>query len=514
MNGLLTKLNIIRSNTLVKQGQMLYNGSEDLFTKEGKKLSEGLYLIKSVQLTHSNEGCDENKKRYLHNLNLVAVECDGINKLSLKSGNINISIDSNGFQSHFGMGKNAAKGIIYSYIKDQFLKANKEGFKENVDYDKIFNKMAWSVMHRSPVKISKGDAQDIIVDALMQTVTSKTVEEFDPKRDIVKFFGSMFYNRMISEMKRWTTHKITEQEGNDSEEDFTQEETLDFRRKDDQLESPEDILKYKELIKDLRGYIKKRVRGKEQLKILEDMMRGDSSQEIAEKYNVSNSLVSRYTNDIRKSILEYAEKTNNTKLNYLMSKHSKKRMHSEADVTFIYNVFKEYKKKFGSDITSRKPSGDIIKVKKTVLEDKISDSAIANTILSDSYSSKALKEDLKLYFSLLDEQDELIDSCNGKLTGLKIVSDKVRNVEEEFDKKKTKLAKKEKGFFVYSKANLGPHKVLKADGTFSIKMARGTPIKFFKSKMQAEKAASRFQHTKLNLCVGIYPDEYFSIKEK
>ena len=67
---------------------------------------------------------------------------------------------------------------------------------------------------------------------------------------------------------------------------------------------------------------------------------------------------------------------------------------------------------------------------------------------------------------------------------------------------------KEKGFFVYSKCGLGPHKVLKRDGTFSIKLNRNNPVKIFKSRKNANMAASKYQHTKLNLKVGVYPDEY------
>ena len=514
MNNLITKLNIIKSNTLVKKGQMIYNSLNNLTTKENEDLPEGFYIVKSVQLTHSNEGSEGEKKRYLHNLNLLAINCDGKNELSLGSNSYNVSVGGREIKSNFGVGRVAAKGIIYEYIKDQFEKVGKEGFKENIDYDRIFRALAWKAFKKSKaLEISKDDGEDMIINSLMRTITPKTVKNFDPKRNIEKFFGVIFYKDILDEMKKYLRERRREEEPQDldkGDKNFTEEERFDYRTKD-KSETPEDQVKYRVLVEDLKKFIKGRVRGDKQLKILDDMIAGYSSSEIAQRNNISNSLVSRITNDIRNSIVEYANKTNNDELNLLMSKHSKKRMHSEEDVTIIYNVLKEYKKRFGAELKKREPSGETIKVKKVVLEDKVSDAAIAKVILNDTYSSKALKSELNEYFSFLDDQDELIDSKDGKLVGLKIVSDEVRSVENEAKckkEKKSNLAKKEKGFFVYSKSSLGPHKVLKINGTFSIKLNRGTPVKIFKSKVQAEKATSRYQHTKLSLYVGVYPDEY------
>jgi hypothetical protein len=147
-------------------------------------------------------------------------------------------------------------------------------------------------------------------------------------------------------------------------------------------------------------------------------------------------------------------------------------------------------------------------VKRTHFVDKVSDDAIKEAILSDSYSAKQLKSEVEEYLSLLDKQDELLESEDGKLVGLKVISDKVRNVEEEAKCKKKKKKSKDIGFFVYSRCGMGPHKVLKTDGTFSIKLNKSVPVKIFKYKKLADDAASAYQHTKLNLNVGVYPDEY------
>lgn len=513
MNGLFTKLNIIKSNTLVKRGQLIYNNSsEGLSTKEGKNLEQGLYLVASVQLTHSNEGCEDNKKRYLHSLELIGVTCD-LENMAVGSDKFTVSVDNSAFEKNFGIGKQAKKGIIYELIKDQFKKVGKEGFDPKIDYDTIFTNMGWKMLHKFPKKFDEEEGQGIIFDRILEIFTPKIVKSFDPNKDLVKYFSVIFHNRMNNYFKELHRQKRQKIEVPDEPSDYLEDT-------EGEEPSPEEVISYNELIKGIKNFIQGRVRAKEQLQVLDDMMQGFTSGEIAEKYNVSNSLVSRYTNDIRDSLKEYAKKTDNNALILLMQQQSKKRRHSDEDINFIQKVLQEYKKKVGEkSIAERESSGDKTKVKRTVLMDKVSDEAIRETVLNDSYSAKQLKSELEEYFSILSSQDELIESPNGKLTGLKIISDEVRNIEDEAKCKREKESgdeaeckkrheSKEKGFFVYSKCGMGPHKVLKTNGTFSIKLNRNIPVKVFRSKVQAEKAASRFQHTKLVLKVGLYPDEY------
>lgn len=514
MNRLLTKLNIIKSNTLVKKGQLLYNhNNEGVLDNEGRSLPEGLYLVKSSQLVHKS--CNDNKKKYYHNLELVGIDCNGLDKLSLSKNNYSISLDSDSIQANFRVGKQTKKGVVYEYIKSVFDKAGKEGFDPKIDYDSVINKVAWKIMNRSPIKVSEDEAEDIILDVLMNTVTDKMVKNFDPSRDFNTYLISYFYKRMLSYMSTWISRKTREVK--DQEQDqtkdtnrLTEEERLDYRdvhKNPHEDISPEGRVSYKELLKGITQYMGKKPHGSELVKVFNDMIKGYSSTEIAKRNGVSPSLISRYTNSIRDYLKNYAEQTGNQDLLVLMSKHSKKRMHSDKDVSIITRIFDDYKKKFGEADVGRKPVGEVKKVKRTYLKDKVSDDAIKNAILSDTYSAKDLKAELGQYFSLLNEQDELIDSGDGKLVGLKVISDDVRNVEDTAKCKKKKKSN-DVGYFVYSRSGMGPHKVLKTDGTFSIKLNRNTPVKIFKSKVQAEKAASRYQHTKLSLHVGLYPDEF------
>lgn len=505
MGGLLTKLNIIKSNTLVKAGQLLYNcNSEGLKTVEGENIPEGLYLVKSVQLNH--QSCEDNKKRYFHNLTLMGVECDGENKLSLKSGTYVTSLDNQGMETSFGIGKIAKKGVVYEYLKDQFEKAGKSGFDPKVDYDRRFSQLAWKVVNRSPIKISKDEVEDMIIDVLMQVVNPKTVEKYDPKRDILTYFSSMFYQRMITEVKEW--NKVHSKEMGPKEDrevedrkDLEQDRSEHFREED-----TEKKVHYKELVSGIKNFLKGRTRGDGQLIVFEGLLEGYSGKEISEKNNISPALVTRYLQDLKKSMKFYGDKTNNNDLINLMKKYEKTHTYADGEHSYLIDVLKDYKKKLGnSALNEREVSGEVTKVRKVVLDDKVSDDAIASVVLNDAFSSKALKKDLEEYFSLLSEQDDLIESEGGKLTGLKIISDEVRSVENQ-----AKRAGKEKGFFVYSKCGMGPHKVLKMDGTFSIKLNKKNPVKIFKSRGQADRAASKYQHTKLVLKVGAYPDEFLN----
>lgn len=519
MNGLITKLNIIKNNTLVKKGQLIYNGFDDLKADDERNIPEGLYIVKSIQLVRSNQGCDENKKKYMHTLDLVGAEYNEEGKLALNSEDYVVSIDKEYLEKNFGIGRTAKKGVFYEYIKNQFEKAGKEGFNSNIDYDSNFTKLGWKIILKWTKRMPKEEGADLMRDMLMESVTQETVKKYDPKRDIFNFFGGVFAHHLNTAMRDWTRHKrkevdIQDQPGKDDSL-LTKEEQLDRLKSEQPSETQEDKVSYKELIKELKKFINKRTRSEGQLKIFDDLLAGYSGRDIAERHDISPSLVTRFTKELRNSIIEYAKKTDNTDLMNLLSIYGKNKKFADNSPSFLVDVFKDYKKKFGTnDLANRELSGEVIKVKKTVLHDKVSDDAIAQVVLNDSYSSKVLKEDLTEYFSLLDDQDELVESKGGRLTGLKVVGDEVRSIQDQAKCKKKKTSKKETGFFVYSKCGLGPHKVLKIDGTFSIKLNKRTPVKIFKSQSQAEKATSRYQHTKLVLKVGTYPDEYLLIKEK
>lgn len=506
MNGLLTRLNIIRNNILVNKGQLIYNSSND----GGSNLPEGLYLVKSIQLKH--EGCNEDrKKKYIHTLDLVDVGCDK-DKLIVGSNQYTVSLDAKAIEESFGIGYKAKKGIIYEYIKDLFDKTGKEGFDPKINYDAVLSGVAKTVAFKFPLKISNDEFEDMVMDVLLHAINADVIKKYDPKRSLEKYLATYMFNAVRSYMVTWMKrHMRNVEDERKRDEDETFEHELEHRKLPggEQL-SPEKKVNYRELISGLEKFMKKRTRGDKQVEVFKEMLAGSSPSEIAEKHNIGRNLVSRYIGDIKDSIKEYAKKTNNTDLLYLLEHSSKIRTHSNEDKDFflIVNVMKDYNKKFGTSLSERRPAGEISKVKRVYLNDKVTDDAITKAVLSDTYSSKALKKELGEYFELLSNQDDLIESDEGRLVGLRIVSDEVRDVAEQAKCKKKKAIAEESGFFVYSKCGMGPHKVLKEDGTFSIKLNKTNPVKVFKSKRQAEIAASKNLHKKLNLKVGIYPDEF------
>jgi RNA polymerase sigma factor (sigma-70 family) len=424
---LITKLNIIKGNILVKKGQFLWKESEnDLLSKDGKLLSNGLYYVTSSQVNASHEGSNE----FMHDLELCEVS---YNQEDLKptSNFYTISICKKDLGIHFGIGVSAKKGMVFEYIQDQFKKANKIGdFDTNQDYDRFFKGVASSIFSKSPIKIPIDIQSDLIMNAIMQVVTPKTVKEYDPNKKIEVYFVSMFRNRLLNEVKSYITKQMKEvhplDDRDDADRNFTQEEKLDVLQKPSK-ETPESKLYYKELIQSIKKFMKQRIRGDVQIKVLDFLLTGHSNDDISKRLNVSPSLISRYMNDVRDSVLEYSKKTKNDTLYEYMIKFSKVKKHANEDFSYMIDVFKNYKKKVGGFEKTRVPSGDITKIRKVIFQDKISDEAIAKCILNDSYSSSNLKSDLDEYFSFLNDQDEVIESEDGKIVGLKILLSEIRN---------------------------------------------------------------------------------------
>lgn len=425
---LITKLNIIKGNILVKNGQLLWKGSKGEFlSKEGKNIPDGLYYVKSSQINSLHEGSE-----YIHNLEVCEISCDG-EGIKPTHNQYFISVCKKDLKDYFGVGNTAAKGLIFEYIKDQFQKAGRiKDFDPNQNYDRVFGGVAGSVFNKAPFKIPSDIQSDLISNAMIQTIDQKTVRGYNPDRKIEVYFLSMFKNRLLNEVKSFVTKQMREVKPKDDDtkkdKKLTQEEFLDLKSKPS-TDTPESKLHYKELIQGLKKFMKNRTRGDVQIKVFDLVLEGYSNDDLSKKFNVSPALISRYLNDIRDSIFEYSKRTGNNILYSFMVKHSKNRKHAGEEFSYLMDVFKDYKKKIGSDTKTmiREPSGKVLKIKKIILQDKISDEAISKCILDDSYSSSKLESDLEEYFKILNNQDEIIDSDN-KIIGLKILPNEVRNL--------------------------------------------------------------------------------------
>lgn len=436
MNGLLTRLNIIRNNILVKKGQVIYNHTDqgNIASMEGCDLPEGMYYVKSAEL---KKKLSEGKTKYMHDLDLIRFNLDDEGEYSRSNKMYSVSVDLDTMCKNFGISKNAKKGqLIYEYIKDQFNKAGKpEYFNPNLDYDRDLNKIAWSLMDKSSIKFDKTDGEDIISEALLHLPDQNAFKKYDPKQDLMKFLIFLFYRKIGDEIRKYAREYYRVQH-DDEHSDMSEETYMDIKAPKDKIEGPSSHMEYKELLNQLVKFMKNRTRGSQQVTTFALMLKENSKGEIADKMKISPALVSRYVNDIKDSMVEYAKKSGNDTLLALIQHHSRNRTHADEESNYLMNALSEYKKKYGAENNGHEIVGKVLKIKKTTLVDKVSDEAIAQAVLSDSSSAASLKRDIGEYLSLLDSQDELIDCENGRIVGLKIVSDDVRNIESECDKNK------------------------------------------------------------------------------
>lgn len=326
------------------------------------------------------------------------------------------------------------KGTITALIKEFLKRIGKlEAFDPKIDYDRDFLNMSRKFFRRSPIKIDQTDQEDLILDALAKAVKSEGAKKFDTsKGSIQAFLGFFFQKRLLNEIKQFQKEKFREvQEREDT--DFTREEQQEFKRQrvQPEVKKTEEIVEFKDLIKSLGKFIhdKRNVPGKGNKRlfpIFNLLLKEKSLKEIAESLKVSPPAVTEDLNRLKKLVVEYAKRENNEDLRKLMVKHFKKKGSEAAkDKDWLIDVFKEYKKIRGE--VERNPVGDVIKVKKSEFEDKMTDEYISNALLSGEKDPKSLNSELNKFVDALELQDEILQGDGGKIIGLEIISDEVRS---------------------------------------------------------------------------------------
>jgi predicted DNA-binding protein YlxM (UPF0122 family) len=326
------------------------------------------------------------------------------------------------------------KGTITALIRE-FLKeiGKSESFDPKNDYDKDFIKMSQKFFRRSPIKINQTDQEDMILDALTKAVRSKGARKFDPsKGEIQAFLGFFFQKRLLNEIRQFQEEAYREiQEKEDT--DFTREEQQEFRRQrvQPEVKKTEEIVEFKDLIKSLGKFIhdKRNVPGKGNKRlfpIFNLLLKEKSLKEIASNLKVTPQAITEDLNKLKKLVVEYAKRENNEDLRKLMVKHFKKKGSEAAkDKDWLIDVFKEYKKISGE--VERSPVGEVIKVKKSEFEDKMTDEYISNALLSGEKDPKSLNSELNKFVDALELQDEILQDDSGKIVGLEIISDEIRD---------------------------------------------------------------------------------------
>jgi hypothetical protein len=322
-------------------------------------------------------------------------------------------------------------GVVKATIKEVLRKAGKlEAFDPKVDYDRAFLNMSRKFFNRAPIRIDAQDQEDLILNALFEAAQPKNLRVYDPKKsDIIKFLGNFFQQRLINELRKFVKIQLKEQKQKD-ESEFTEEEQLEFKRQktEPRKEGPGEILEFKDLVKSLTDFIarfsrKKGVGNVRLVPIFNLLMKGKSNTEMARALKVGNKTITDDLVKLKKLIVEYAKRQDNTLLESLMKKRFDIKSNEAAkDKDWLIDVFKEYKKKTSKKI---EPVGEITKIKKIEVADKLTEDYISSQILSEDVDNGKIASELDEYVSALGLQDEIIQA-DGKLICLQVVSEEIR----------------------------------------------------------------------------------------
>lgn len=410
---------------LVKLGQVLSYFGDELVDIYGSKVDNGFYVVGEVSIKRSYNKIDVSSPHlYTVALNQIVWENDSWRATPVK---YSIELRKEGLNECFGVryqGVVSAEIYITEFIKDQFKKAGRiEDFDDSIDYDRVLGGMAGKLIRRNPFNINKDDQIDMIHDALLNVINQKTVKNYDASRSIVAYFGGMFQKRMIDQLRRYTTRKVKEKELQDKE-DFTKDEQMEYLKNKDQRreETPEEVVEFRDLEKNLLKYLMKQRDGDYQRKLWVGLQKGMSSKDIAKKLGVSGAFISKKLKNLQRYVMEFAQKTNNNLLADLMKQMGRKRSNEvieskEDEVETLFNIFQEYKKRVGS---FRDSVGETSRVLKKVFPDCEGYDHIVSRILDSSITTKEMQAELEGFFDEIIDMDDLVEE-DDQLTGFKIM---------------------------------------------------------------------------------------------
>jgi len=236
----------------------------------------------------------------------------------------------------------------------------------------------------------------------------------------------MFDKRLINETISYVNRKTKEVQNRF--EDFTDEEALDFLKETGGdiyapvQEGPHEELEFKELIEGITKLIKKQRDADKILPVFFGTLQGMANKEIAQELGVSPAIITRrFKQRLTPLLIQYGEDTGNDSFVKLIAEFSKTKKHADKDVSFLFDVFEEYKRRFSNSTEQQKPKGQVTRIQKTNLgADKMSEDFIFNAILGENKSSSEMEDDLDAFLSALADQDEVVDTEDG-LIGLRVV---------------------------------------------------------------------------------------------
>lgn len=224
------------------------------------------------------------------------------------------------------------RGAIKEILKHEFKKAGKPEYLEELnhgDWDTAFKKVGNNLINKTmgATHVDESQRDDLIMDALERLLRPGTVvKNFNAeKNQLLPFLLSCFQRQMLTEIKYYkeeasnNVHNHTDYSHGESDSD----DDLDEGSDGEEFDSPQKALEWKQLVKGLTTFIQKKKgagRAKSLLTLMEGLLLGTSSVEIAEKLGVSKPAVSQMGVELRGLLVEFAKSTKDDDMLTLLKK--------------------------------------------------------------------------------------------------------------------------------------------------------------------------------------------------
>lgn len=292
-----------------------------------------------------------------------------------------------------------------------------------IDIDKVFMTLALKEGKKNPFHIDNESLMDLILDALTGVLSANAIKSYDPAtREFVPYFGTMFQYRMRTEFHQYAQQKNKERDNRDDSE-IGDDDYYDHHQ-DHHDNSPHHEMEYKKMLGDMLQKLGRERNGPQMQKMLQMLIEGHNSADIAEELGISKPAVSQWIEKLKEFIIEYAKYTKNDLLSTLMhgimgSRTTKSS--ADSDTKPLFKLFHDYKKKTGHDelldessqpTFNRTPVGSITKLR-VVQNDDITSKAYRLSMAEDPESSSSSHEDeLDRLNEILSSADDIIEQGN------------------------------------------------------------------------------------------------------
>lgn len=250
-----------------------------------------------------------------------------------------------------------------TYVEDICRKAGRSDLFDmckDINWDQMFEGLARKCIAKSPIHVDQFDYHDLIMDALMQSVTVQSIKTYPyqnhpdnwaaESKHFAIYVANMFNLKMMTTMTSNFNQKkrLTQKPGVDNRSD---EEWMDS--KDNRNHEQEDKTTYKQLLIQLSKYLASKSEGRYYLAMFPMFIQGYSSGDVAKKLGISEGLISKYLQRMKEEILNFAKNSKNDELYDLMSSYMRQRRHTlktatDDDAAGLRQVFEMYRRKVGS----------------------------------------------------------------------------------------------------------------------------------------------------------------------